>query len=180
MNCAMMCNMETYRSIIRLVFAGLVMNWGATAWAETPASAGTAAPEAAVSTSAANSAAATAPSPAPSNQIWECTTNGLRTFSNNPCGTKSTVRQLNPINVMEPATIYRPAPSYPQTMPSYPQTMMPSSAPVRYSYPEQDNGDEAATDNAYSGYPGVIVVSRARHVRPNIARAHPRPHPHHP
>jgi hypothetical protein len=169
----MMCNMETYRSIIRLVFAGLAMNLSATALAETPALAGTVAPAATVSTSAPSPAPATAPSPAPSNQIWECTTNGLRTFSNNPCGTKSTVRQLNPINVMEPAAIYRPAPSYPQTM-------MASPAPVRYNYPEQDNGDEPATDNAYGGYPGVIVVQRARHVRPNIARTHPQPHPHHP
>jgi hypothetical protein len=36
----------------------------------------------------------------PSGQIWECTTNGLRTFSNNPCGDKSSLHEVGPINTM--------------------------------------------------------------------------------
>jgi hypothetical protein len=38
--------------------------------------------------------------PVPSGQIWECTTNGLKTFSNNPCGDKSSLREVGPINTM--------------------------------------------------------------------------------
>jgi hypothetical protein len=171
MVCAMMGVMEMCRSNIRLIVAGLGMVLGAAAWADTP---GPATPATAASTPspvAAGTASADASTPAPSNQIWECTTNGVRTFSSNPCGTKSTVRQLNPINVMEPAPIYRPAPGYAPTMRS-------PAAPDRYSNPEQDSADEPTTDNAYSGYPGVIVVPRARHVRPNNVRPHPQPHPH--
>jgi hypothetical protein len=94
----------------------------------------------------------------------------LRTFSNNPCGTKSTVRQLNPINVMEPAPVYHVTHTY------APST--PPPAPVQYSYPVQDNTDETYPDNANAGYPTYIVVPRARHLRPHNARSHP--HPHHP
>jgi hypothetical protein len=174
MDCAMMGVMEMCRSNIRLIFAGLALVSSAAAWADTPAPAAPTTPAApAANLEAAGTAAANAP--APSNQIWECTTNGVRTFSSNPCGTKSTVRQLNPVNVMEPAPVYRPTPSYPQNM-------VPQPASGRYTYPEQDNNTEQpSTDNGYSGYPGVIVVPRARHFRPNAnVRPHPQPHPRHP
>jgi hypothetical protein len=166
--------MEMRRGIIRPIFAGLALTLSAAAGADTPAPAAPAAP---VSAAVAGTpiANASAPAPAPSNQIWECTTNGLRTFSSNPCGTKSTVRQLNPINVMEPAPVYRPTPGYAPAM-------APPPAPVSYSYPDQENADAPATDNAYSGYPGVIVVPRARRVHPHGVQPHPQPHPrpHHP
>lgn len=171
-DCAMMSVMEMCRSNIRPIFAGLVMVLSVAAWADSPAPTVPATP----ALPPASAAIPNAPTPAPSNQIWECTTNGLRTFSSNPCGTKSTVRQLSPINVMEPAPVYRPAPSYAPAM-------TPPPAPARYNYPDQDSADEPATDNGYSGYPGVIVVPRARHVRPNNnVRPHPQPHPqpHHP
>jgi hypothetical protein len=47
---------------------------------------------------------AQAPVPAPSlpgNQIWECTTNGVKTFSNNRCGNAAVLREVGPINVMD-------------------------------------------------------------------------------
>jgi hypothetical protein len=165
--------MEMCRSNIRLILAGLGLVLSSAAAADTPAPpAAPAAPPASMPAGPASAVAppANTPTAAPSNQIWECTTNGVRTFSSNPCGTKSTVRQLNPINVMEPAPVYRAATNYAPTMVSPP-------APVRYSYPDQDNADEPSTDNAYGGDPGVIVVPRARHVRPNNVRPHP-PHPH--
>src|ERR1700722_17797038 len=31
--------------------------------------------------------------------VWECTTNGQKTFSDNPCGAKSTLREISPINI---------------------------------------------------------------------------------
>jgi hypothetical protein len=58
------------------------------------------------------------PTPAP-RRVWECTVNGQRTFSDSPCGTTSTIRQLSEINRMDPTpappsvTYYSPpSPSY--------------------------------------------------------------------
>jgi hypothetical protein len=56
--------------------------------------------------------------PAAAGQIWECTTNGQRTFSNNPCGEKSSLREFGPINTMEATPVprfplpYQPEPGY--------------------------------------------------------------------
>jgi hypothetical protein len=58
------------------------------------------------------------PAPAP-RRVWECMVNGQRTFSDLPCGTTSTIRQLSEINRMDPTpaapsvTYYNPpSPSY--------------------------------------------------------------------
>jgi hypothetical protein len=53
-------------------------------------------------------------------QIWECRMNGQKTFSNNPCGEKSSLRELGTLNTMDPTPVFRqprssqPAPNYPQ------------------------------------------------------------------
>src|ERR1700760_1564432 len=36
-------------------------------------------------------------------QIWACTTNGVKTFSNNPCGKNSSLLEVGPINTMNAA-----------------------------------------------------------------------------
>jgi hypothetical protein len=58
------------------------------------------------------------PTPVP-RRVWECTVNGQRTFSDSPCGTTSTIRQLSEINRMDPTpappsvTYYNPpSPNY--------------------------------------------------------------------
>jgi hypothetical protein len=52
-----------------------------------------------------NLAAAPTPPVAPSNlsgtQIWECSTNGVKTFSNSRCGNAAILRDVGPINVMD-------------------------------------------------------------------------------
>jgi hypothetical protein len=50
---------------------------------------------------------------APTGQIWECTTNGQKTFSNNPCGEKSSLREFGPINTMQATPVSRYPRSYP-------------------------------------------------------------------
>jgi hypothetical protein len=35
------------------------------------------------------------------NQIWECTIDGQKTFSSNPCGQHALRREIGPINTME-------------------------------------------------------------------------------
>lgn len=49
----------------------------------------------------------------PSGQIWACTTNGIKTFSNNPCGEKSTLLDVGPTNTMEATRVLPAARIYP-------------------------------------------------------------------
>ena len=58
-------------------------------------------------------APAAAAQAAPSSQIWECTTNGIKTFSNNPCGEKSSLLDVGPINTMNPTRVLPAARTYP-------------------------------------------------------------------
>jgi hypothetical protein len=54
----------------------------------------------------------------PGNQIWACTTNGIKTYSNNPCGEKSSLLDVGPVNTMEATRVppsarhYTPDPHY--------------------------------------------------------------------
>jgi hypothetical protein len=100
---------------------------------------------------------ATAPA-APINQIWECTTNGQRTFSDKPCGDKPSLRELNPINVMDPT------PTLPPTRAYQPQAYQPQiDYPPEYSYP-------VAQESAETSYP--VLVAFPYNARLN-ARRHP-------
>jgi hypothetical protein len=105
-------------------------------------------------------------------QIWECMTKGVKTFSNNPCGEKSTLLDVGPINTMPPsathyARAYRPDPRY---APGYPDQSAPADA--------DDYSDQNAADtdgNSYSTVLGVGLVQRRR--AENIHRPHPVPAP---
>jgi hypothetical protein len=57
-------------------------------------------------------------------RVWECAVNGQKTFSDAPCGVGSTVRDLSPVNRMNPTptpppTRYYGSPSNPAYAPSY-------------------------------------------------------------
>jgi hypothetical protein len=73
-------------------------------------------------------------------QIWECTTNGQKTFSNNPCGDRSSLLDLGPINTMDRTPIYRGSRAYPPA---------PGFAP-EYAY-----GD--SQESADNFYPVMVV-----------------------
>jgi len=91
---------------------------------------------------AAQSPATTTPAAMqPTGQIWACTLNGQKTFSNNPCGEKSALLDLGPINTMDRAPVYRAVPSYPPG---------PGYAPA---YDEPDPQESA--DN---GYPAMVAI----------------------
>ena len=172
-----MCNdecMPVRRSIVSVLLAAIAMcATSVAAAADAPHdSAAPAKTSSDIATPAAAPAAVAAS--APGNQIWECTTNGLRTFSNNPCGAKSSIRQLNPINVMEPAPIYRATHAY------APAVAPPAPSSMNYSYSPQDGGDDTYQDNTNSAYPGYIVVSHVHRFRPHAAAPPHHPHPHHP
>jgi len=91
----------------------------------------------------------------PSSQIWECTTNGQRTFSNKPCGDKSSIREVSPINVMNPTPILPSARTYAPE----------SNYADEYPHPTQE-----AADSSYPvlvGIPYVVRVRPERTHRPN-------------
>jgi hypothetical protein len=108
-----------------------------------------------------------APNSEPNRQIWECTINGLKTFSDNPCGEKSTLREIGPINRMDPTPILPPSRSY----------VRESSAQPNYSYPSEPQSADNSypADNAYpadNSYPadslypvfvGIPFDGRRRH-----------------
>jgi hypothetical protein len=96
-------------------------------------------------------------------QIWECTTNGLRTFSDKPCGGNATLREMNPLNVMNPAPMSPRARPYP---PAY--TPEPNNAPEYY--------DPGAQDTVVSSYP--VVVGYPYFVRRRPDHTHRPYHPH--
>jgi len=97
-------------------------------------------------------------------QIWECTTKGVKTFSNNPCGEKSTLLDVGPVNTMSPAPMhyaraYAPDPRY---APGYPDQSADAD-----DYSDQ-SGDQDG--NSYTIVQGVGFVSRRR--AENIHRRH--------
>ncbi len=76
-----------------------------------------------------------------SGQIWECTINGVKTFSGKPCGEKPLLREISAVNGMAPtpAALYRPEPeSRNQPEYSYPVDQETSNLPVQevvHTYP---------------------------------------------
>jgi hypothetical protein len=86
--------------------------------------------------------------PAQSGQIWECTTDGQRTFSSKPCGDKSTLRDVGPVNIMN---------STPILQPGRPTQADANYAPD-YSYP----GPPESSDNSYPVVVGIPYAARMR------------------
>jgi hypothetical protein len=110
-------------------------------------------------------------------QIWECMTKGVKTFSNNPCGEKSTLLDVGPINTMPPAPThyaraYGPDPRYAA---GYPDQSAPADA-------DDDYSDQSAADtdaNSYSTVLGVGLVPRRRAEHRHRPYAPPAPPAHH-
>jgi hypothetical protein len=93
-----------------------------------------------------------APPTEPTVKIWECTINGIKTFSNKSCGDKPSIREIGPVNTMESTPIFRfdraygPESSY---QPDYP-----------YS---------GSQDSPDSSYPAVIGIPYHQGRRPDHA-----------
>jgi hypothetical protein len=97
---------------------------------------------------------------ASANQIWECTTNGQRTFSDKPCGGNATLREMNPLNVMNSA---------PPSPPMYPYPSQSGSEPDYY-YPD-------AQDAVNNSYPVVLGYPYAVRRKPEHIERPYHPHP---
>jgi hypothetical protein len=96
-------------------------------------------------------------------QIWECTINGQKTFSDSPCGGQSSVRELGPINRMDPTPILPHARSY-----------VPESTQPEYSYQgDQEGSNPGEQQFANNSYP--VFVGFPVHEPRRLEHGH-RPH----
>lgn len=94
-------------------------------------------------------------------QIWSCTTQGVKTYSNNPCGEKSSLLEIGPINTMNAATPVHYARAYP----AQPQYAPPYRDASAQSYAEDDSAQEGyeGGGNSYVIVQGVAVLPRRHH-----------------
>jgi hypothetical protein len=100
------------------------------------------------------------------NQIWECTINGQKTYSDSPCGGQSSVRELEPINRMDPTPVLPHARSY----------VPESSYQPGYSYQgDQEDSNPGEQQFANNSYPVFVGFPVHEPRRPDRAR---RPHGH--
>jgi hypothetical protein len=150
----------------------------AAAQIQTPASPALASP--ALASPALTSPTLASPTPAPqmlappiesNGQVWECTINGQRTFSDNPCGDKSSLHEIGPINRMDPTPILPHARSYAPE----------SSYQPEYSYQggQEDSapGEQQFTDNSYPVFVGIPVREHRRPDHPHRPHGHSREPP---
>lgn len=119
-------------------------------------------------------------SPLPPGQVWQCVHDGHKIFSDAPCGSGATVRQLNDVNVMDPAPATRVG-GYP------PGVAMPGVAAAAYPAPYREDEPPAGIaegTNAGEAPDGVLVYGtqavgianqwqRVRHAPRPLHRARP-------
>jgi hypothetical protein len=131
-----------------------------------PAAVSASEPDPAQTQPAATLQAAVAPEATGGQQIWECTTKGVKTFSNNPCGEKSTLLDIAPINTMSAtpavhyARGYAPEPRY--------TTAYTDQVPADAEANSEQYGSESP-GTSYAIVPGFAFVPRRRpehHHRP--------------
>lgn len=115
--------------------------------------------------------AASVEAPVTAGQIWQCTTNGVKTFSNNPCGEKSSLLEVGPINTMRPP----PVTSYAR-----------GNVPQPHYVPANDGQSNEGGQDAYADDQGAgdggsyyTVVQGVRILHRRRADHHVRPPPHH-
>jgi hypothetical protein len=101
--------------------------------------------------------------PPASGQIWECTINGIRTFSGKPCGDKSLVREIGPVNGMDAAPVL-----------PYARSADPDSRrEPEYTYPGEQETPDPAQEAARTSYPVFFGIPVHEHRRPNHAHRPP-------
>jgi len=97
-------------------------------------------------------------------QIWECTTNGVKTFSNSRCGSTAILRDVGPINVMDASPVASNVHWYGPDS---------NDAPDYYPAPAQP------ADNSYPAVVGIPYLERRRPQHPHQPNNHDRGHPRH-
>jgi hypothetical protein len=91
-------------------------------------------------------------------QIWECTINGVKTFSGKPCGAKASLREISAVNGMEST----PALPYVSSEPE-------SRYPPDYAYPEDQESARPPAQEVVHSYPVFIGIPVRERRRPDHA-----------
>jgi hypothetical protein len=115
-----------------------------------------------------------------SGQIWECTTNGIKTFSNNPCGDKASLRDVGAINTMDPTPVVHYARSYgpdPRNARA-PQYGDQNAYADQNSYADDVYSEPGASESSGNSYAIIQGIAFAPRRRPE--HTHHRDHPDHP
>jgi hypothetical protein len=99
-------------------------------------------------------------------QIWECTTNGIKTFSNSRCGSTAILRDVGPINVMDASPVASNVHWYGPDS---------NEASPDYYYPAPPQ----PADNSYPVVVGIPYLQRRRPEHPHQPNNHDRGHPRH-
>jgi hypothetical protein len=106
-----------------------------------------------------------APTMQSTGRVWECTINGQKTFSDAPCGDRASVREIGPINRMDPSPIVSYARPYGREANDQPEN----------SYPGEQPDTNAEQPFAGNPYPVFVGIPIHEHARPNHEH---RPHRH--
>jgi hypothetical protein len=93
--------------------------------------------------------------PQSTGQIWECTIHGEKTFSNNPCGDHSSLREVAPINTMEATRVLTRARTYPTNGGAYTDSYA----------AEPDDAYSSAPETSSNGYPVYVAGTLVEHRR---------------
>ena len=93
-------------------------------------------------------------------QIWECTINGQKTFSDYPCGDKASLREIGPINIMDPTPILPH--SYVPESSGQPRYSDPSLQADSYPSELQSADNSYPVDDSYPVFVGDPVGGRRR------------------
>jgi len=94
-------------------------------------------------------------------QIWECVTKGVKTYSNNPCGEKSTLLDVSPINTMPATPVIHYARAYGSER-RYAPGYADQSASADDEQDSEDYGNEAG-GNSYTIIQGFVAHRRPEH-----------------
>jgi hypothetical protein len=105
-------------------------------------------------------------------QVWECTINGQRAFSDYPCGDKSTLREIGPINRMDPTPILPYSRSFVPESSGQSRDSYPSQQADSYASEQQSADNSYPADDSYPVFVGNPVGMRRRPHHEERRRSH--------
>jgi hypothetical protein len=107
-------------------------------------------------------------------QIWECTINGQKTFSDYQCGDKPSLREIGPINIMDPTPILPHSRSYVPESSGQPRYSDPSQQADSYPSEQQSADNSYPVDDSYPVFVGNPFGERRRPAREHRPQSHDR------
>ncbi|MGA9027767.1 MAG: hypothetical protein WB440_17075, partial [Steroidobacteraceae bacterium] len=99
----------------------------------------------------------------PTDQVWECESNGTRTFSDAPCGERAAIHEIREVNTMAATAVPR--------RPDNPAWLPPPDAGYAPAADQEDTGQ--AANGVVVLYPAPLI-RRGRPEAPANGRTHTR------